>query len=561
MAASPSPLPVLLPDATRLTVESIRDTGGVVIIVACATGETATCPVCGFCSRHVHSQYDRTLLDLPWQGANVRIELRTRRFYCRVSDCRRKIFTERFPNLTVAYGRHTNRHGEALNRIGYALGGEAGFRLASCFGLESSPDTILRILKRGAGPVANPHVRVLGVDDWAWRKGQSYGTILVDLERHRPIDLLPDRESETLEKWLKAHQGIEIISRDRAGAYAEGSRNGAPEALQVADRFHILCNLTQALQRLLERLAGTLRRSQLPDAVPPSSSPSTGASTESIESPTTISTSDPVKLNRHQQQSQQRRERRKARFEAVRDAHQRGLTQRAIAKEFGLSRKTVRRFLRANEFPEQSPRRRRTGLEPYRQYLEKRWAEGCHNASRLCRELREKGYEGQRSRVKEFLQPWRSQTPKSTSSNHKLPGLRLVAFWLAKPPEKRQPMEQQWVQAISKDHPEIVTAETLAQTFREMVKNRKAGDLTNWLESAEASGIPEFNGFAMGIRRDHSAVAAGLDQPWSNGQVEGQVHRLKLLKRQMYGRAGFLLLRRRVLPFHLSADASTSHSP
>jgi len=501
------------------------------------------------------------LLDLPWQGASVRIELRTRRFYCRGSDCRRKIFTERFPNLTVAYGRQTNRHGEVLSRIGYALGGEAGFRLASCFGLESSPDTILRILKQGAGPVANHHVRVLGVDDWAWRKGQSYGTILVDLERHRPIDLLPDRESETLEKWLKAHPGVEIISRDRAGAYAEGSRNGAPEALQVADRFHILCNLTQALQRLLERLAGTLRRSQLPDTVPPSTSPSTGTSIESIEAPTTIPTSDPIKLNRHQQQSQQRRERRKARYEAVREAHQRGVTQRAIAKEFGLSRKTVRRFLRANEFPEQPPRRRRTGLEPYREYLKKRWAEGCHNASRLCRELREKGYEGQRSRVKEFLQPWRSQAPKSTSRNHKLPGLRLVAFWLAKPPEQRQPMEQQWVQAISKDHPEIVRAETLAQTFREMVKHRKAGDLANWLESAEASSIPEFNGFAMGIRRDHSAVAAGLDQPWSNGQVEGQVHRLKLLKRQMYGRAGFLLLRRRVLPFHLRAEVSNSHSP
>jgi transposase len=200
-------------------------------------------------------------------------------------------------------------------------------------------------------------------------------------------------------------------------------------------------------------------------------------------------------------------------------------------------------------------------LEPYREYLEKRWAEGCHNASRLWRELRQKGYDGQRSRVKEFLQPWRSQTPKSTSRKQKLPGLRLVAFWLAKPPEQRQPVEQQWVQVISKDHPEIVTAETLAQGFREMVKNRKAGELDTWLETAEASGIPELNGFAIGIRRDYSAVAAGLDKPWSNGQVEGQVHRLKLLKRQMYGRAGFLLLRRRVLPFHLRADASTSHSP
>jgi transposase len=559
--ASPCPLPVLLPDSARLSVESVRDADGVIVIVACATGETAACPICGLCSCQVHSQYDRTLHDLPWQGASVRIELRTRRFYCRSRDCRRKIFTERFPNLTVAYGHQTNRHSEVLNRIGYALGGEAGFRLASCFGLDSSPDSILRILKRGAGPVVGPPVKVLGVDDWAWKKGQSYGTILVDLEHHRPIDLLPDRESETLEKWLQAHPGVEIISRDRAGAYAEGARNGAPEASQVADRFHILCNLTQALQRLLERVAGTLRRSLISETLPPKKSPSAGVSAELGEATTTLHASNPIKLNRHQQQSQQRRERRKARYEAVRAAHQRGLTHRAIAKEFGLSRKTVRRFLQATEFPEQAPRRRRSGLEPFREYLEKRWAEGCRNASRLWRELREKGYDGQRSRVKEFLQPWRSSEPKSTSRNHKLPGLRLLAFWLAKPPEQRQPVEVQWVQAISKDHPEIVTSETLAQAFREMVKNRKAGDLDTWLESAEASGIPELNGFAMGIRRDHAAVAASLDQPWSNGQVEGQVHRLKLLKRQMYGRAGFLLLRRRVMPFHLKAEASTSHSP
>jgi transposase len=562
MAASPSPLPVLLPDPARVSVERIQLAEGVVVIVACATGETATCPVCGSCSCHVHSQYGRTLLDLSWQGARVRIELNARRFYCRSHDCRRKIFTERFPSLTVAYGRQTNRHRELLKRIGYALGGQGGFRLASQLGIDSSPDTILRAVKRGGCLLPCPPVKALGVDDWAWRKGQRYGTILVDLERHQPIDLLPDRESGTLEKWLEAHPGIEVISRDRAGAYAEGARKGAPEAIQVADRFHLLCNLTQAMQRLLERLAVALRRSQISEVVAPSEDLSSTSGTDAPgEARVTMPASELPKLNRHQQQSQQRRERRKARYEAVRAAHQRGLTQRAIAQEFGLTRKTVRRFLQATDFPEQAPRRRRTALEPHREYLEKRWAEGCHNASRLWRELQQKGYTGQLSRVKEFLQPWRSQDPKPRPRHRKLPGLRLVAFWLSKPAGERQEKEQQWVQAVTNDHPEVATAENLAQRFRDIVKNRKAGDLDAWLESAETSGISEFQGFAMGIRRDHAAVVAGIGKSWSNGQVEGQVHRLKLLKRQMYGRSGFLLLRTRVLPFPCGAGAYPSRSP
>lgn len=565
MAASPSPLPVLLPDDSRLSLEDVYQQDGVIVIVASATGNAAACPVCSFRSCHVHSQYSRTLRDLPWQGAVVRIWLRTRRFYCRSRDCRCRVFTERFPTLTVSYGRQTSRHREVLQVIGYALGGEAGFRLAARLGIESSADTILRMLKQRVYAESGQGVRVLGVDDWAWRRGHRYGTVLVDLERHRPVDLLPDRESETLARWLEAHPGVEVISRDRAGAYAEGARKGAPDALQIADRFHIICNLTQALQRLLERLTSALRRVQVSEQDTPLSpsptQPAAEAGDSGAEPGDSATTTVPplLKLNRHQQQSQERRDRRKARYETVRAAHQRGLTKRAIAREFGLSRKTVRRFLQAEEFPERAPRRRRTGLEPFREYLEKRWAEGCHNAAQLWRELRQQGYVGQRSRVKEFLQPWRS--PRQSPRSRKLPNLRLVAFWLTKPAVQRNPEEEQWVQAVTDGHPEVAMAERLAQGFRNLVRDRNADGLEAWLNTSQESGIPELKGFAAGVKRDRDAVRAGIEQPWSNGQVEGQVHRLKLLKRQMHGRSGFLLLRRRVLPFAGAFETQPPRAP
>jgi len=520
-------------------------------MVVSTTAGGASCPRCGIRSCHVHSRYSRTLRDLPCHGTVVRICLRTHRFYCRVRHCQCQIFTQRLPIVAAPYGRQTCRHRDALLAIGYALGGEAGCRLAARLGIESCADTILRVISQTSAESAGD-VKVLGVDDWAWRRGHRYGTVLVDLERRQPIDLLPDRESETLAKWLQAHPTVRIISRDRAGAYAEGARQGAPDAVQVADRFHLFCNLTQALQRVLERLANVLQRVQL--AEPAGSRSPLGDAVEptgqGISLRREVAPGAPIKLNRHEQQRQQRREKRKALFEAVRAAYQRGLTKRAIARELGITRTTVRRFLKAGDFPERAPRRRRSELDSFREYLEKRWAEGCHNASQLWRELRQHGYGGQRSRVKEYVQAWRTKSSLPRSKPRRsLPNLRLVAFWLTKPPMQRSPDEQRWVEAVTASHAQVAMAEHLAQQFRKVFKERNSDALKSWLATSLASEIPELRCFVAGVQRDYEAVVAAVEQHWSNGQVEGQVHRLKLLKRQMYGRGGFLLLRRRVLPF------------
>jgi transposase len=485
----------------------------------------------------------------------VRIRLLTKRFYCRSRNCRCRVFTQRLPGVAEPYGRQTVRHAEALLAIGYALGGEAGRRLAERLGFSISADTILRAVDRTAGGTESDEVRVLGVDDWAWRRGHRYGSVLVDLERRQPVDLLPDREADTLAKWLQAHPTVQIISRDRGGAYAEGARTGAPDALQVADRFHLMCNLTLALQRILERLVHAVQRIDATDQTSPGedSGAATGERIAPAAEPVGV---DPAPaLSKRDHEHQQRREKRKALFDQVHAAFQGGHTKRAIARELGITRTTVRKFLRMTEFPERAPRQRRSELDSFRDYLERRWAEGCHNASQLCRELRQRGYSGQRSRVKEYLQPWRAKShPATPAHRRKLPNLRLVAFWLAKPADERTGDEQQWVHAIVGSSPQIAAAELLAQQFRRVFKDRDSSAPSTWVTAGASSQIPEIERFAAGLQRDYAAVTAAVEQPWSNGQVEGQVHRLKLLKRQMYGRSGFRLLRNRVLPFRMHSS-------
>jgi len=255
VAPLPCHLHALLPEPSELGLKQIERIGNLIFIVVATTRLSVSCPVCKTPSSRIHSRYQRVLRDLPWHGAIVRMRLLCRRFYCRSPECSRRIFTERIPKVVRRYGRFTERSRQVLSLIGYALGGESGARLAEHIGLETSADTVVRTLKSSAPEENHPPVRVIGVDDWAWRKGQHYGTILVDLERHKVVGLLPDRSAESLAQWLKNEPSVEVVARDRAGLYAEGATKGAPDAVQVADRFHLLCNLTAARNGLSSRSA------------------------------------------------------------------------------------------------------------------------------------------------------------------------------------------------------------------------------------------------------------------------------------------------------------------
>lgn len=541
----------LLADPSAIKLTCIRSAADSIAIVVKTTLPHSLCPLCGRDSRHVHSRYVRRIADLPWQGVSVKLELHTRRFRCDTDLCPRRIFCERLPQVVATYARKTVRLADALRLIGFLIGGEAGARAAVRLGMGVSPDTLIRRVRQTVMPVTVTP-RVLGVDDWAKRKGQSYGTILVDLERRRPVDLLPDREAETLAAWLKAHTGVEIVTRDRSRAYAEGITDGAPHALQVADRFHILKNLSEALERLLVRQHQFVRAATQPLAV---SSQPLPASPPQVEPPTL---SQPTFLPplRPRPGIAERRDNSLALYNEVVRLKSEGLSTDEIAPRVGKCCRTVRRWLGLGEFRELR-RHRRSLLDSYFPYISARWGEGYRNVSELWRELMERGYCGSYKSLNNYLhrqpslpavEPPRRKNarPRTDPPLMPAPSPRRT-LWMLLRPERLKEAEQQVVETLCRLSPEVEQATALARRFMQMVRERQADQLSEWMSEVAASGLPELKAFARGLEQDRAAIDAALREEWSNGQTEGQVHRLKLLKRQMYGRAKFDLLRAKVL--------------
>jgi transposase len=520
------PAQTILPDPSQLDVLSLCAENTTITAEVITTAPAAPCPMCGHSSARVHSHYQRLVTDLPWHGIALRLRLQVRRFFCDHTPCPRHIFAERLPGVVAPYARRTDRLEHWFQVVGFALGGEAGARLLTELGLRASPDTVLTSIRAYEHPPRwIPHV--LGVDDFAFRRRARYGTILVDLERRAVVDLLPDRTASTLAAWLRAHPGVEQISRDRGGDYAVGARQGAPRAVQGADRFHLLKNLTEVIASVLSRHTGALQRLPLASG--------------------TIATAPP---RRAREAAQERtRQKMQRRFDTIQALAAKGMSHSGIARVLGLHRHTVTRYLATASCPVRPPKPRRPNLlDPYEPYLRERWQAGYRNGCELWREVVALGYPGTRGNVARWV-AYRRQHDASDHPPHLTRGLtpRTAVGLLVRPMTQLSEKERSLRDALRHLHPDLQASSTALESFASLLRERRGAELVHWIEATEACDLPEVQAFATNLRRDLAAVERACTWSWSQGQVEGQVNRLKLLKRQMYGRAKFDLLRARVL--------------
>lgn len=542
-------LATLLPATPGLVVEQVILGEAIITLVARLATRTACCPCCAQPSSRIHSYARRTLWDLPISGRRVQLSLQVRRFRCGTPSCPCQTFRERVPALAGPRVHRTARLLDTLCQVAFALGGEAGARLASGLGMPCSPDTLLRLVRQRPVPAA-PTPRVLGVDDFSFHKGRTFGTILLDLERRVPIDLLPDREAPTLAAWLTAHPGVDIISRDRGGTYADGARQGAPAAHQTADRWHLLKNLGDTLEGLFLH-----KKQALKEAVPRSHDPSPDRPVAAHWTTGRTKEAEANSLRRHAHFVEL--------YQRIQSLAATGLRVTDIAEQIQMSRAAVYHYLHMDQPPERrSPQDRRSRpLDRYKPYLLERWNQGIRNSRQLWRELVAQGYQQSSGPVQRFIGPLRQQTgrPHKFKAEAAAPLYRpeevrqrpLTAIQAARlftsKADQRTPWQRAYLTRLCAADPALEQTYHQVQAFCEMVRSCHGERLEQWLAEMQACAVAELCAFAQGLLKDEEAVKNGLTLPWSNGPTEGHIHKLKLLKRQMYGRASFALLRQRVL--------------
>lgn len=516
------------------TIRQTATSGGVTIHLQ-ATRKTGHCPECMKRSTSVHSRRRRRIQHLPCSGQTLWLIFAVRHWYCQNPSCSRKIFAESLEPFAGPRQQASQSLQKLQYQLGVIAGGEAGQRAAMAAGLRTSADTLIRrvITTPETKQPCTPHV---GIDEWAWYRGHHYGTLIVNLDTHRPLVLLPRRDRRALASWFRKYPEIQVVSRDRGGIYAMAAREGAPQAKQVADRWHLLKNIGDALERMMYRYMPLIR------LVASELSPKKSAEPTPVEPPSS--------LRRPERLKQQTRKKRHQRWTEVMTLHNKGCGFREISRITGLSRVTISRWVQSGAFPEMSTRPPKRGLlEPWKVWLEEQRESGNHNASQIWREMVAKGFTGSETIVRGAVARWRKGWLPPVTTAARLPSASRVSRWLMpwRIIRGEENYASRFINLMCEKEPQLKIAQQLALEFYQILKTKNKPQLSRWFTRVSESGLTELQRVSAGMETDAAAICEAIISRWSNGVVEGHVNRLKMLKRQMYGRAGFELLRRRVM--------------
>lgn len=534
---------MLFPQFASVRVLSVEAGDDGVVFTVRSVKPCASCPRCATVSARTHGGYLRSLIDAPVCGQRVRIAVAVRRFRCDHGGCPAVTFVEQIPGLTSAFARFTPSAREQLTVIALALAGRAGARVAARLGIAVAKDTLIRLIRALPVPAVDV-VKELGIDDFALRRGHVYGTVLIDMATHQPVDVLPDREAETVAAWLREHPGTEVVCRDRSGAYAQAAANAAPAAIQVADRFHLWKNLCEAVGKTVGAHHGCLREA-------PCAPPESPAEPDPEPAPPSAA---PVRSRRLVTRTRER-------FELVHTRLEAGCSLSAISRELNLDRHTVRRFARAACVEEllAAAENRPSILDGYCDAIGQLWNSGLDDAAHITARIRELGYTGGARTVQRYLAAFRTPgasrnrpgpSRRPAPSTPPVPKPSKISRWMLSNPEHLDHQETRELHTLLPRCEHLDRLHTHIRSFATIMTRLRGAEITAWIAAAEAEDLPHLASFATGLRRDLHAVINGLSLPYSSGAVEGNVNRIKTLKRGMYGRASFDLLRARVLLAH-----------
>jgi transposase len=525
-----------------LTVDRVeRSTQGLTVYLY-ATTSAVSCPECGTAGSRVHSRYIRAVADLTCVGQRLTLKLQVRKWICPLGSCPQHIFAEQFTGLVRRYARMTDRLIKALQSIGVTTNGADGACLSSSLAMLTTAKTLIRRVLELPLPKEGP-IHIAGIDEWAWKKGARYGTILVDLEHRRVAALLPERSVESSTAWFKKHAEVKIVSRDRGKIFRAAVDAGAPQAKQIVDRFHLQKNFAEALEkffnhhkRVLKKAAQHLAGKMLPP-------PKTAAS-------------------RYIDQERKRRyAERVRRHKQIWKLFRAGYRKEEIAQIVGVGSRSVYRALEHEQPPTLHKRQWTHHLvDPYVPYLTNRWNEGCHTARELYQEIVAQGYTGSLRTLEKIvvqLRPQRAKAvTKQTITFQKVPSPRNTALMIVRPEKSRTADQTTFIDQLCKSDPTVATVYNLASSFGSLLRNQEGKpELEQWKVTVRASGIPELIDFVEGLADDAEAVVNACSELWNNGMVEGFVNKVKWIKRSSYGQAGFPLLQRRVLLHPKASEA------